>query len=63
LLPIYGVSDPRPRNAQTHNGTGFLLLALSRYNSEKSLLYGIVGFNPNLGGYKKEPSQAAQGHI
>ncbi len=38
LLPVQGLSSSHPGDAQTHNGTGFLLLALSRYISDPNVI-------------------------
>jgi hypothetical protein len=38
FAPCLGVSGPRPGDAQTHNGTGFLLLALSRYIGDPDVI-------------------------
>ncbi len=38
LLPIQGVSGLHPGDAQIHNGTGFLLLAVSRYIGDPDVI-------------------------
>jgi hypothetical protein len=50
LLPVYGVSASRPGDAQTHNGTGFLLLR----ETPTRLINGLVlGSVPTMGSFTR----------
>ncbi len=42
LLPVKGVSSSRPGDAWTHNGTAFLLLALSSYISDPDVIDHLI---------------------